>query len=35
MPTRYGGQSQADFWGLREFYSLVKKINADIKVRMV
>jgi hypothetical protein len=27
----YLGQTQADFWGLREFYSLVKKINRDIQ----
>jgi len=27
----YKGQTQADFWGLREFYSLVKKINRDIQ----
>lgn len=28
----YRNQSQADFWGLREYYSLVKKVNFDIKM---
>ncbi len=33
---KYQGETQADFWGLREFYSLVQKINHDmLKLRAV
>ena len=28
---QYRNQTQADFWGLREFYALVKKINGDLR----
>eukprot|EP00930_Biecheleria_cincta_P035478 TRINITY_DN24399_c0_g1_i1.p1 TRINITY_DN24399_c0_g1~~TRINITY_DN24399_c0_g1_i1.p1 ORF type:complete len:4764 (+),score=1067.82 TRINITY_DN24399_c0_g1_i1:48-14339(+) len=29
----YKGQSRADFWGMREFYSTVRVINAELKIR--
>jgi hypothetical protein len=29
---KYEGETQADFWGLREFYSLIKKINTDVQL---
>ena len=29
----YRTQKRPDFWGMREFYSTVRVINADLKVR--